>query len=96
MIDVDLAGRYEPWQIETPNTRYLRSGTWPSMRLKYRLLEGEREIAQGEDQLADMNYQSRAAAGARSGDRLRYEKIMLNDWFRNRFGGETAAPAKTP
>lgn len=84
VTDIDLAGRYEPWQIRNPDTRYLRDVTWPRIKLKFRLLDGDREISRGEDQLSDMNYLSRAGFG-QSSDRLKYEKAMLDDWFRGRF-----------
>lgn len=84
VTDIDLAGRYEPWQTQNPDIRYLRDVTWPRISLKYRLFDGDREIGHGEDKLSDMSYLTRPGF-SKSGDRLKYEKAMLEDWFRGRF-----------
>ena len=84
ITDIDLAGRYEPWRTFNPDVRYMIDVTWPSVNLKYRLLEDGNEIAHGEQRVSDMNYLRRA--GLRSNnDSLRYEKAMLSDWFRGNF-----------
>lgn len=88
ITDVDLAGRYEPWHVDTHDVRYMRDVTWPRVDLEYRLLAGDEEIARGKEVLIDMNYLSRAGLRSNS-DRLRYEKAMLDEWFRGRFGGMT-------
>lgn len=92
VTDIDLAGRYEPWQTDNRESRFVREGTWPSMAFKYRLLEGEREVAKGEEQLADMSFLTQPAPRT-SNDRLRYEKRMLDDWFRARFGAQAGKKA---
>lgn len=86
ITDVDLAGRYEPWHFRTHDVRYLRDITWPRIELEYRLLADDAEIARGKEALIDMNYLGRGGLRSNS-DRLRYEKAMLDQWFRSRFGG---------
>lgn len=83
VLDVDLAGRFEPWRVQAPNTRIMTSATWPRLRLRY-VLEGEgRILAQGEEDVTDRTYLERAGL-ARSGDPLQYEERMLEDWFARR------------
>ena len=97
VTDIDLAGRYEPWRNYNPDTRYMLDVTWPSVNLKYRLLEDGHEIAHGEQRVADMNYLRRPVARA-SADTLRYEKAMLDDWFRGHFDPQSkqAVAARKP
>lgn len=84
VLDVDLAGRYEPWQSEARDVRFMRDVTWPRINFKYRLLGPEGEIASGEENLSDMQYLRRPGVGL-SQDRLRYESSMLEGWFSKRF-----------
>ena len=97
VTDIDLAGRYEPWRNYNPDVRYMVDVTWPSVNLKYRLLEDGQEIAHGEQRVADMNYLRRPVARA-STDSLRYEKAMLDDWFRGHFDPQSkqAVAARKP
>jgi hypothetical protein len=83
VLDVDLAGRYEPWRIDNPSLRVMTDSTWPRLRLRYTLEQDGRVIAEAEETVSDLTYLTRARQ-ARSGDRLFYEKAMLDDWFRQR------------
>lgn len=85
VLDIDRAGSIEWSQRRLNPTRVLRGVTWPSIKLRYVLEEGGSVVADGEDTIADMNY---LVHGNRyfSGDPLRYEKQLLHDWFRDRFG----------
>lgn len=86
VLDVDLAGRYEPWL--GPNwhgVRVLRDGDWPRVKLRYTLTEQGRTLDSGEDLVSDQSYLWTAPPGD-AGDPLRYEKRMLGDWFKARFG----------
>lgn len=87
ITDIDLAGRYEPWQIRARDVRFMRDVAWPRIDVKYRLFEGDKEIAQGEEHMSDMTYLHRPGL-ATGGDRLRYEKSMIDQWFRARFAKE--------
>jgi hypothetical protein len=84
VLDLDLAGRFEPWHANAYDVRYMREITWPRMTLRYTLVQNGVTLAQGEEMISDMTYLM--DAGARlSSDSLRYEKTMLDDWFRKRF-----------
>lgn len=88
--DIDLAGRIVHSQRWNEELRVLRGGAdWPRMRFHYRLSEGGRELASGDADLANMDYQQRINRYS-SSDPLRYEKQMLDDWF----GKTLAAPQR--
>lgn len=84
VLDLDLAGQLEPWHARAYDVRYLRDVTWPKMKLRYSLVQNGVTLAQGEETISDMNYLMDAGARV-SNDSLRYEKTMLDDWFRQRF-----------
>lgn len=84
VLDLDLAGRFRWWDSDYGQVRVMEAVDWPRMRLRYRLQQGGREVARGEENLSDRNYLNEASA--RGGDPLGYEKNMLEDWFRSRFG----------
>ena len=84
VLDIDLAGRFQWWDPSRGEIRIMDSVSWPRMRLRYRLSRGGQTLVAGEEQVSDMEYLS--AASARGSDPLRYEKNMLEDWFRTRFG----------
>ena len=58
---------------------------WPRMQLRYRLTQGGRTLEQREESISDRNYLD--TSSGRVSDPLRYEKNMLEAWFRDRFGG---------
>lgn len=94
ILDIDLAGRFEPWHFHLQDTRIMRDVTWPSIHLRYTLRGPQGEIASGKETISDMDYLSHSPFLPEH-DRLRYEKRMLSDWFRARFvdqvPGRTAA-----
>jgi hypothetical protein len=81
VLNIDLAGWVQPWRGN--NIRVLRDATPPSFKLRYVLKEKGRPPRQGEETLTDFNYQS---SGAGRFERFGYEKTLLRDWFRQRFG----------
>ncbi len=81
VLDVDLAGSFEPWRTRGEEVRIVRAISWPKIRLRYTLSQGGRVLAEAEEQLSDMNY-LRSHNRYGPNDRLRYEKVMLDDWFR--------------
>lgn len=87
VLDVDLAGHFEPWRAAAYGVRILRETTWPRIALRYAVEEDGRELARGEEKLSDLNYLDRPGGRLR-GDPLRYEKAMLDDWFRARFADQ--------
>jgi hypothetical protein len=87
VLDVDLAGRFEPWRRPgIYNVRIMRDVTPPRIRLSYTLEEPGRPARHGEETVSDIDYLSRPLL-RRTGVVMPYEKAMLDDWFRARFGG---------
>lgn len=84
VLDIRLAGRYEPWQRRFHDVRILRDTTPPRFKLRYALTEGGKVLVSGEENISDMTYLWNAPARHSAG-RFPYEKDMLRDWFRDRF-----------
>lgn len=81
VLDVDLAGRLVPGAHGGHDLRILRGGAdWPRIQLRYSLEQGGQVVASGEAKLSDMNYLGHLNRYP-DGDRLRYEKQMIDDWF---------------
>ena len=91
VLDVDLAGRYEPWHRFGYDVRILRGVTWPRITLRYSLRENGTVLASAEETVADLAYLMRPSV-RHSSETLRYEKAMLRSWFRARFA-ELRPPA---
>jgi hypothetical protein len=82
ILDVSLAGRPAFSRRGAEDFRVLRGGAdWPMMRLRYSLESNGKVIRSGEDRLSDMDYLHHAKF-APSETSLRYEKQMIDDWFR--------------
>lgn len=88
ILDVDLAGDYEPWRATQADTRIMRTVTWPRIKVRYSLEEGGAVRVAGEETVSDLNYLMRAKPGFPS-DALRFERAMLDDWFQARFGAQS-------
>ena len=84
VTDLDMAGRIHP-NVRGHDLRVLRGGAdWPHMALRYRLEANGQVISSGEEHLSDMNYLDRINRYS-DGDTLRYEKRMIDDWFKKKF-----------
>jgi hypothetical protein len=81
--DVDLAGRIEPHQIGHNNDmRILRGAAdWPSMKFSFIVESQGKVIKSGLADVNDMNY-LRGFNRYSANEPLRYEKKMLDEWFR--------------
>lgn len=88
--DIDLAGRYEPWNSQAFDVRFMREITWPTIDLSYTLSQSGRPDQRAEERVSDKMYLSRPGRQA-SSDRLYAEKTMLADWFRQRFAQRPAS-----
>lgn len=88
---VDLAGRVEPPLRLPQSLRVLRGGAdWPRIELKYTLRDATTGAQEsGAASISDPAYQVHPTAY--SGESLRYERRMLAQWFRTRFGTRPAA-----
>jgi hypothetical protein len=81
VTDMDLAGRLEPRRWAIDDIRIMRGGAdWPSMQLTYTIEQNGQVVRTGSDTLKNMMYQGRINKYS-SGDALRYEKQMIDDWF---------------
>ncbi len=86
ITDIDLAGEIRPWAGRFADLRVMgRGADWPRIALKYSLSEGDRVLAEGSEQLADLAYLMRSAH-YRANMRLPYEQRLLSEWFAERFG----------
>lgn len=83
VLNVDLAGYVKP--TRQGDLRVVRGGAdWPSFQLRYKLAAGDQALKQGEERVADLHYTSHIASYS-TRDPLRYEKQMLDGWFKSRF-----------
>src|ERR1035437_6620117 len=86
ITDIDLAG-----SIEYPHNgdavRVMREVTPPRITLRWHLLSADKNLPMQTVSLIDMNYMGRINEYA-EGDPLRYEKQMLDDWFKHNFGAK--------
>jgi len=80
VLDVNMAGYLNPPYRWGQPVRVMLEGTPPSMRLRYRLMQGGNVLASGEQTLSDTSY-LHFVNRYPSTDRLRFEKRMLDQWF---------------
>jgi len=91
VLDIDLAGRYEPGRPFAYDVRVMRETEWPRIKLRYTLQnKAGTVLAQGEETLRDQNYLHHVS-NYRAPDDLRYEKAMLDDWFQARLASRPGA-----
>ncbi|NBA96282.1 DUF3016 domain-containing protein [Pseudomonas sp. R5(2019)] len=82
--NIDLAGRFEPWNYNANDVRFMREITWPSIDLHYVLSQDGKIVRQADARISDKAYLQRPGRTSHS-DRLYSEKAMLDDWFRQQF-----------
>ena len=90
VTDVDLAGEVEPFGRRMDWLRVMRTVTLPSIAFNYEVREGDKVVQRGEVRLRDMNYQD-GFNNYSSSDTLRYEKQMIDRWFKAEFSPKVAA-----
>lgn len=84
ILDVDLAGRARPVRSGVGSDfRVVREQDWPRIKLHYTLRRGGQVLANEQTSLADLSFLHHNNRYP-SGDPLRYEKALLDDWFANR------------
>ncbi len=89
ITSLDLSGIARPKFRSGQEIRVLRGGAdWPSMHLRYKLESGGQVLRSGEEDLQNMMYLNRMNEYP-SSDNLRYEKQMIDDWFKNWRAGES-------
>ena len=80
VLDIDLAGRIHHRRAN--EIRVLRGGAdWPVIHLRYSVVQNGAVIASGEERLRDMMYLDSLRNRYSTGDPLRYEKRMIDEWF---------------
>ncbi len=87
--DIDLAGRIEATASLAYDLRVMRSSSWPRLSFAYDVIENGVVVRSGEADIHDFNYLNGFNRYFES-DRLRYERQMLENWFRKNF---PASPA---
>jgi len=83
VLDLDLAGRIEPWpgRLGWTDVRVLNGrADAPRVQLRYQLLSAGQVLRSGDVQLSDIGY----TLGRQHGE-LAYEKRMLERWFSSNF-----------
>jgi len=93
VTDVDLAGREDPRLRGINDIRILNGGVdWPRMSLHYVLTQDGKVLRSGDAKLSDMSYLSRLNRYT-SNEPLRYEKLMMDEWFDKTFDISSAQQA---
>lgn len=83
VLDVNLAGELEWVRRATAELRVLRDVTWPRMEFEYQLSENGRVLKSDTVSLSDMGYlQNGFFSAEQQSTPLRYERRMLDRWFR--------------
>ena len=84
VLDIDLAGDVFP-RISIRDIRVFRDrADWPRMHLRFSIEQDGKVLKSGERSLGDVAYMM---GGSRYGNELyRYEKKMLDTWFRQETG----------
>ncbi|ELX12329.1 DUF3016 domain-containing protein [Janthinobacterium sp. HH01] len=91
VLDIDMAGRLWPRRSGGEDIRVLNGGAdWPRMHLRYTLEQDGKVLRSGDEQLSNMNYMQGVSRYS-DGDTLRYEKQMLDDWFKKTIVPQVAA-----
>lgn len=85
ITDIDLAGREDPQVRSANEIRVMTGGAdWPRISLSYVLEQDGKAIKSADAQLSDMSYLTHMNRYP-SGERLRYEKLMIDEWFAKTF-----------
>jgi hypothetical protein len=84
VTDIDLAGETRMNRMRGQDIRILNGrADWPRMALRYNITQDGKVIKSGEDHISDMGYMQHSVHRGND-DALRYEKDMLDQWFRDR------------
>ena len=85
VLDIDLAGDVEFNRLTRfSDVRVVRDIASPRIKLRYTVKLGDQVVTGSEEELSDMNFLW-SHNHYSSGDRLRYEKPLLDKWFEMRF-----------
>jgi len=84
ITEVDLAGRMRPVGSNMQMIRVLGSTGRPLISLRYVLSEGSTELRRKDVTMSSLDYLG-GISQHNSGDPIRYEKQMIDAWFRSEF-----------
>jgi Protein of unknown function (DUF3016) len=85
VLDLELAGQIQPNFRGQQDVRIVRGGAdWPHMKVRYTLESNGKVIDSGVDEIRDMAYLGHINRYSDI-DRLRYGKLMIDDWFTKKF-----------
>ena len=84
--DIDLAGDFEPWRgPQGMDIRIVKDVYPPRMDLEFKVTGADGTVLlEGKRQLRDLTFMGKITNNPR--DALRYEKNLLEDWFKNDLG----------
>ena len=84
VLDIDLAGQMEPMARMGREIRVLKGrADWPAMQLRYSVEAEGKVLKSGDARVTDMAYLNHTYSNRYSSNEpLRYEKVMLDDWFK--------------
>ncbi len=85
--DIDLAGDFPPAsKASRDGVRVMKDIYPPRMAFSYRITDASGAVVkEGKEELTDKNFLTTGSLTDRS-DPLRYDKVLLSDWFRTQFG----------
>lgn len=87
IIDVDLAGEFEPWRgPQWSDVRVVKDIYPPDIKLAFQLTDADGHVLkQGDRDLKDLGFMMKLTIDRN--DPRRYEKALLDDWLREEFHG---------
>jgi Protein of unknown function (DUF3016) len=86
VLNVDLAGRRQTLRSMTSDVRFASGDAdWPRIEVRYTLQTEAGVAAPVQETIVDMAYLRRVFEQRYISDPLRYEKRMLDNWFKARF-----------
>ena len=90
ITDIERAGDFEPGAGRSDGVRIVRDIYPPRIDLSYTLYDASGNvIGAGERSLRDIGFLHRHAGTVGSGDPLRHEKRLVDDWVRDELAGRT-------
>ena len=82
VLDLDLAGRTWPGFWGHRDLRVMNGGAdWPHIKFRYQIIQDGKVVKSAEEMVSNMDYMMRLNRYS-TGDTLRYEKQMLDTWFK--------------
>ena len=85
IVDVQRAGRYEPWRMNMQDVRVVRDVYPPRMTLRFRHFDASGAlVSEGERKLSDPGFLTHLTPLS-DNDSLRHEKRLVDTWLRREF-----------